>query len=181
MTKKLILVLATVLVIGSGIYVYLAKSSPEASSIIDKPKSTPVTEAVTPIAPMDPLASQRVSIVGKKVGDRLGDFTITNIDNRPDYLSVEFSGETTISGTIDDGVGIVCFRADDKSAPNLPLIQEYGRGGPSFCFSNPTVAQSELVHRDFGNPATIIIKHYWISVAEKETSDEAELVKVISN
>lgn len=117
------------------------------------------------------------------------------------YTSYE--GSITVSGRYEEfnpdtmlGGGL-CFHADEATGYLIPREADFWAPGepdirnPWFCFSNQAAAKKMLGVDDkkifadktvdcFSGPATVTVSHYVTDKLESETSDKAQLDKVIS-
>lgn len=128
-----------------------------------------------------------------KVGDKIGNFTITSItifpfiypsDQSQDF-TVEYIGETTVRGNYfwSQMLDRVCFMVSEEDALNIPRMKEDSKGA-NFCFSNTNFAKQALAPvlvagpkgDGVKHPATVIVRTYTEIVASKEGSDLTELI-----
>lgn len=128
--------------------------------------------------------------------------TLKKVSRGERYTSYE--GSITVSGRYEEfnpdtmlGGGL-CFTADEKTGYLIPREPDFwGPGEPDtrnpwFCFSNQAAAKKTLGVDDkkifadktvdcFSGPATVTVSRYVTDKLESETSDKAQLDKVISS
>lgn len=127
-----------------------------------------------------------------KVGDKIAEMTIKSIKPYSKNFpltewnaSIEFSGETTITGTyhyysnkepfVSD---LVCFdNLDIESQNKIPRMQIDTRN-IWFCFNNQELARNEFEPKDSSGKSTIVIDEYTINSAETETINTAKLIRI---
>lgn len=158
----------------------------------DQAQYVPEAPLVSNVATTTSTSNTAPSIHSVKPGDKVGDFTLADIDIFPfvypdgqqDYTAT-YTGETTVGGEFwwSAMLDRTCFEVSAVDAYKIPRLAEDNK--PAwFCFSNAEFAKqvfgldASVKGDGIKHDATVTIRSYIEVVAGKEGSDSAELVRV---
>ncbi len=159
-------------------------------SPVTQTSTSPTATATLTTTPCVASASTNIfDVTNVKVGDKVACMTIKSIAAfgtrqalANDYAKVQFSGETTISGIVENSssdLGLGCINITDldtTSLARLPNIKGDDRNG--FCLTDD-VAKSEFPEGKKYN-VTVIVDDYLVDIAPTEVRNSATLVKVVT-
>ncbi len=162
-------------------------AQPSTNAQVQPPATSPTAEKTPSSNIFDPSKDVAGSIVAGMTVLSAGGIPSSQLPYGTDNVLAKFMGQTTLTGTYDEGVNemsgveMACMTLTDPAErAKLPVLIGHPDQNTRFCFRNLSAAKAAFGSNVTSGVATVTISDYELWYAAAEVVNKATFVKVVS-